>query len=209
MSASPALVHCDPFKQPNQILPIKPNQMTIIYNSLSARLRFLSSVCGLKHLSGAKAAGAFVLPLVLGIFLVLSGSKAFAQVNTYTFGQTTGTYTAITGGSVLYSGGFDDGTTSQTLPFTFAYNGVNYTQVWVATNGHLVFGAADPTAGGYLSASVISQTVVTTGAVAAWGQERWVVRHPKFVQRYLVLLPTEPLWLNGDVVPPTQLVMQP
>jgi hypothetical protein len=143
MSASPALVHCDPFKQPNQILPIKPNQMTIIYNSLSARLRFLSSVCGLKHLSGAKAAGAFVLPLVLGIFLVLSGSKAFAQLSTYTFGTTTtGTLSSMTGSTSLVGSNSDDGVSAVTnIGFTFSFNGVAHTQFSVNANGLMRLGA--------------------------------------------------------------------
>lgn len=91
-----------------------------------------------------------------------------AQVSAYSFAQSTGTYTPITGGTVLYSGNFDDGTTSQTLPFAFNYNSVNYSQVWVSANGHLVFGASDPTNGVWSSANVISGALVTTGALAPW-----------------------------------------
>ena len=101
----------------------------------------------------------------------VAGTKANAQVSAYTFVQSVGSYTPITGGSVLYSGDFDDGTASQALPFTFTYNGVGYTQVWVSANGSLVFGAADPTLGDFNNVSVISGGLVTTGAVAGWASD--------------------------------------
>jgi len=105
---------------------------------------------------------------IVALMLFLGGS-VWGQVNNYTFLQSTGTYTPITGGTQLYSGSFDDGTTSFALPFTFNYNNITYNNVMVATNGYLVFGASDPTAGSYLNASVISGTLVTTGAVSPWG----------------------------------------
>jgi hypothetical protein len=105
---------------------------------------------------------------LLSALLIALSSISNAQVSTYTFAQSTGTYSSITGGTQLYSGNFDDGTTSFPLPFTFTYNNVGYTNVMVATNGHLVFGATDPTGGIWNQSSVISQTFATTGAVAAW-----------------------------------------
>ncbi|MCS7075022.1 MAG: hypothetical protein NZ108_11190, partial [Bacteroidia bacterium] len=93
----------------------------------------------------------------------------YAQVSTnYTFSQSSGTYTSLTGGTVHFTGNFDDGTAPVTLPFTFTYNGVPYTQVHVTANGYIVFGATDPTNGVWTNASVISGTLVTTGAVAGW-----------------------------------------
>lgn len=104
--------------------------------------------------------------MVLLGFAVVS---ALAQVSTYTFSQTTGTYTAITGGTVHYSSDFDDGSVNVTLPFSFTFNSTAYSNIWVAANGYIVFGgSSDPTAGDWGSASVISQTLVTTGAIAGW-----------------------------------------
>ena len=110
------------------------------------------------------------------IFLIfLTSSNVFAQLSSYSFAQSTGTYTSITGGTQIYSGSFDDGSTSFALPFTFNYNGANYSNVMVATNGYLVFGSADPTAGSYLNQPVISNgtagTSVTTGAIAGWSTD--------------------------------------
>ncbi|WP_297512423.1 GEVED domain-containing protein, partial [Flavobacterium sp.] len=101
--------------------------------------------------------------------LLISGVNSYAQVSSYSFSQSTGTFTSITGGTQILTGNFDDGTTNFTLPFTFTYNGVGYTNIWVSANGHIVFGgASDPTGGVWNQSSVISQTFVTTGAVAAW-----------------------------------------
>ena len=109
------------------------------------------------------------------ILTLLLGNKSWAQVSSYTFAQSTGTYTSITGGTQIYSGSFDDGSTSFALPFTFTYNGVGYTNVMVATNGYLVFGSSDPTGGSYLNQPVISNgtagTSVTSGAVAGWSTD--------------------------------------
>jgi len=90
------------------------------------------------------------------------------QVSTYQFDRTFGTYSSITGGTQNYSGNFDDGSSLANLPFSFSFNGAAYSSVWVSANGYIVFGNTDPTAGSWSNASVISQTLVTTGAVAGW-----------------------------------------
>ena len=59
------------------------------------------------------------LMTVMMFFLFLG--NAFSQVSTYTFSQSSGTYTDITGGTVSASGAaLDDGIVSVTLPTAFA-----------------------------------------------------------------------------------------
>ena len=83
---------------------------------------------------------------VAALFLVsiLVSNSANAQVTLYSFSQVMGTYTPITGGTVLASGaGFWDDDTFGPVPigFTFTYNGTNYTDIGIAANGYLKFGA--------------------------------------------------------------------
>lgn len=58
----------------------------------------------------------------------------------YTFSYTTTTYTEITGTTSTATG--DDGAENLTLPFTFRYDGVNYTTARVSTNGWLEMGTS-------------------------------------------------------------------
>lgn len=94
------------------------------------------------------------------LFSVMS-LKMFSQVSNYSFSQSAGTYTPITGGTnydnftnwrnTSYTGtlpittnGFLDDNVSATLQpigFTFTYNGVNYTQFGICTNGFISLGA--------------------------------------------------------------------
>jgi subtilisin-like proprotein convertase family protein len=89
-------------------------------------------------------------------FILLSGRAMVAQVATlYTFAQSAGTYTEITGGTTLWSvssigsfdlNSFDDEISSaQTIP-GFPFNGTTYTQMYVSANGFITFGSA-PTGG--------------------------------------------------------------
>lgn len=69
----------------------------------------------------------------------------------YNFSQATGTYTSITGGTLLGSGtGVDDNNYSaQSIGFTFNYDGVNYTQLGVNSNGFIWLGATAPATNTY------------------------------------------------------------
>ncbi|MBK6946272.1 MAG: hypothetical protein IPH21_16635 [Flavobacteriales bacterium] len=92
--------------------------------------------------------------LMLGALLAL-GTNISAQVNTYTFSQPVGTFTPITGGTVLGSTTSDDqrfvtpvtplgGTTTTGIGFPIGFdlffNGQVYNRVAVNTNGWLSFG---------------------------------------------------------------------
>ena len=69
------------------------------------------------------------------VFFLCTCMNTFAQVNTYSFSQFGGTYTEITGGTVVASATGTSGTTSiddvifltQPIPFTFNFNGTGYT----------------------------------------------------------------------------------
>src|SRR5688572_17313832 len=80
------------------------------------------------------------LPVVL---LCLFNPQAGAQVASgYAFTSGTGTYTPISGGTVLGTATNDDNNfNALTIGYTFFYNGVGYTQVSVNSNGFLAMGA--------------------------------------------------------------------
>lgn len=69
-----------------------------------------------------------------------------AQVSAYSFSQSSGTYTPITGGATVGTATDDDGTYGN-LPigFTFNYNGVGYTTFGINANGWLRLGTGTPT----------------------------------------------------------------
>jgi hypothetical protein len=81
------------------------------------------------------------ISLLLTIFFAFLGQMANAQVANYVFSQSAGTYTPITGGTVLGTPGNDDNNFG-TFPigFNFTYNGVVYTQFGVNANGFITLG---------------------------------------------------------------------
>ncbi|RYD95408.1 MAG: fibronectin type III domain-containing protein, partial [Sphingobacteriales bacterium] len=83
--------------------------------------------------------------------MFLGALNSNAQVNTYQWSALTGlTYTELTGGTVINTdaqlstgtigASADDGAVLITLPFTFTFNGVGYTQVTMCTNGWVGMG---------------------------------------------------------------------
>jgi putative cofactor-binding repeat protein len=74
---------------------------------------------------------------------ILMGMQGNAQVSTYTFSQTSGTYSPISGGTVLGAPTNDD-TSFPTNPigFTFWFNGVAYSTFSVNSNGFIALGGA-------------------------------------------------------------------
>ncbi len=66
-----------------------------------------------------------------------------AVATDYTWSQTTGAYTEITGGTVHGTASNDDTSFNAiSLGFTFNYNGVDYTQVSIQSNGFAAMGAS-------------------------------------------------------------------
>lgn len=107
--------------------------------------------------------------LLIGIY-----SSFFGQGSAYSFTQSNGTFTPITG-TVL---GTATGNTTTTnlnsavfvapIPFNFNYNGVVYTTLNVSSNGFITFGATPPAT---TTTTPISGTVAYDGAVSAFGRD--------------------------------------
>lgn len=93
-----------------------------------------------------------------------------AQVSNYSYSTGTGTYTQLTGGGITVTntvtgGNTDDGYILINLPFTFTYNGNNYTQVTAGTNGWLAMGNSTATS---WTANDLFNTNQPQNAIAAW-----------------------------------------
>src|SRR5215510_11090307 len=76
----------------------------------------------------------------------LVSMSALAQVSNYNFSQVLGTYTPITGGTVVVAGTPTDDNTWGPLPigFSFTYNSTTYTEVTLSANGYIKFGNVFP-----------------------------------------------------------------
>lgn len=76
-------------------------------------------------------------------FVLTAISSLNAQVSGYGFNQSVGTYTAITGGTVLgTTSNDDDNFTNLPIGFTFNYNGTNYTSFSANANGFIAMGGS-------------------------------------------------------------------
>jgi hypothetical protein len=105
------------------------------------------------------AVAAFALVPMLG--------QAQNRADAYSFTQTAGTYTAVTGTAVSASNSDDDVIYSATtLPFTFTYAGTPYTTLRISENGFVTFGATAPSSTLY---TPVSATTGYAGAISAFG----------------------------------------
>ena len=107
--------------------------------------------------------------------LVLAGQIGLAQINAYTFSQSTGAYQSIVADGTLVSGTdatavntYDTTGWDVTLPFDFIYNSLNYSSIFVNSNGGTTFGTPTST-----SSSVISPTTAYAGAIAVMNRDLW------------------------------------
>lgn len=101
-----------------------------------------------------------VKAIVLFLVSMLAFSATQAQVSSYTFSQSNGTYTPITGGTLIGratdanptgndSAAMDDYTYAATaLPFAFNFNGVAYNSIYANTNGWASFVNTSTTSSG-------------------------------------------------------------
>ena len=81
------------------------------------------------------------------LLTVLFAAISHAQVANYTFASSAGTYTAISGGTLLSGVGVsnDDNTYSGVpIGFSFTYNAVSYTTLGVNSNGYMALGGTAP-----------------------------------------------------------------
>lgn len=69
-------------------------------------------------------------------------SKAQSAAS-YIFSQSNGSYSAVSGGTTIFSGSWDDNTSnSRSIGFTFRYCGTNYTTFNINANGWINFGSS-------------------------------------------------------------------
>ena len=103
--------------------------------------------------------------LILSVFVL--SLELTAQVNEYAFEQKNLSYTEITGGTVLWSGTFDNEVSGAITIPSFTFDGVAYTSVYITVNGFVTFGIA-PSATNY---TPISNSATYTGAISAFGKD--------------------------------------
>jgi len=113
----------------------------------------------------------------LALVFFLGYQTVFAQVSTYTFTQSVGTFIPITGGTTLGVATGNATTTNLnseiypvTLPFNFHFNGVSYNSLNVSTNGFISFGGTSP---GTTVTNPLSSSTNTgyDGAISAFGRD--------------------------------------
>jgi|GEM_PF-6309127 len=119
--------------------------------------------------------GKYLKNTMFGFTLLLVSCNILnAQVSTYSFAQSSGTYTPITGTILGTATGNTPATNlnsnvyPMTLPFNFNFNGTLYSSINVSTNGFITFGAAIPSA---TNVTPISSTAGYDGAVSAFGRD--------------------------------------
>ncbi len=90
----------------------------------------------------------------LFVLLTLFGVNVNAQLTNYSFSSTSGTYTALTGGTQLIAAATDSGASAVTnIGFNFVFDGTTYTQFSATANGWIRLGA---TAGSTTSTTALS-----------------------------------------------------
>jgi len=102
--------------------------------------------------------------LLFLIGLILTSSVTSQTVALYSFSQSSGTFTAITGGTVLGTGTFDDNTyANNPIGFTFAFRNINYTAFSVNANGWLCMGTTASSSYTPLSTGSSNEVVCALG----------------------------------------------
>lgn len=87
----------------------------------------------------------FRAALAACILALLTSTPAWSLLSQYSFTATTGTSNDMSGASTLMSGGNDDAITGTlTLPFTFKFDGTDYTSYAVTSNGVVYLGGQGP-----------------------------------------------------------------
>jgi len=104
--------------------------------------------------------------------LALAVASSAQVATSYTFSQSVGTYSPITGGTVLgvasAANTLDDLNFTVNLPFGVPFDLNCYNTVNVQTNGHISFGATSPSTATY---APLSSTAVVPGFVSACGRD--------------------------------------
>lgn len=111
--------------------------------------------------------------ITLLIAFVLTILQGNAQVSSYGFAQSNDVFTEITGGAVIatptantVAGSLDSFVSpALTLPFSFNYNGINVSSVYMSSNGFISLGGNAPSTTAY---TPISTSSTADGIVSAW-----------------------------------------
>ncbi len=116
-----------------------------------------------------------LLPAALSILAAFTGNKASAQVSSYGFAQSAGTYTPVSASGTIVANAtgtttFDTEGWNVSLPFTFQFNGTGYTSIYVNSNGGATFGSTTST-----GSALISSTTGYDGALAVMNRDLWAM----------------------------------
>lgn len=113
-----------------------------------------------------------IASVLLGVFSV---SKMNAQVSAYSFTQTAGSYSTLTGSTALgvatgnaSTANLNSGVYPVNLPFSFPFNGSSYSTVNVFDNGFITLGNTVPSGG---TALPISSSLAFDGAISVFGRD--------------------------------------
>ncbi len=90
------------------------------------------------------------LYLIFTFILCAIGMQA--QVDTYSFASSAGTYTPLTSESILWSGTFDDVVSASIVIPSFTVSGVTYSNMYVSSNGFITLGTGEVPAINYYTA---------------------------------------------------------
>jgi hypothetical protein len=101
--------------------------------------------------------------------ILIGGLKSYSQVKNYTFSESVTSYSTLSSSTAIFAQPWTDAISPAiALPFTFNYDGVNYTQCRVSTNGFITFGTTAPLATTYLPLSAITGYA---GAISVFGAD--------------------------------------
>jgi hypothetical protein len=103
--------------------------------------------------------------LLLAVVMIGLSFTGYSQVSGYSFAQSSGTYTAVTGTPILVNTDFGNSAV-QNIGFTFNYNSTNFTQFIVSADGSMRFGTVAPTSG-----TTPISTATNTNAIAALARD--------------------------------------
>ncbi|MFT3911086.1 MAG: GEVED domain-containing protein [Ferruginibacter sp.] len=109
--------------------------------------------------------------ILTGMVMILSlfVGNVYSQVSAYTFAASSGTYTALSSPTNIFTGTWDDNTpVSVPIGFSFNFNNTAYTSVFVNANGFISFGTTSTAGTPY---TPISSSDAYAGAVAGWGHD--------------------------------------
>lgn len=118
--------------------------------------------------------------LLLWFFLAFSAASLKAQVAYYNFSQFQGTYTPLTGATIVATTSGTSGASALddliyampagTIPFSFFYDNASYTSFTISTNGFITFGGNPAVNGSATGYTPLSAATTYAGALSPFGR---------------------------------------